>query len=134
VPPWPSRCAPRRPPPPRAAERGEELWRPGLTQELRASGKPWFLHFTAAGASSCQVNEKKRLRRPPRGEGLPRDKGIAAVKADWTARDTGIANELARFGRQGIPFYVLSDGKTGIRPSRVWSRPASSSTSLEKVR
>ena len=96
---------------PRTADHGEELWHPGLTQELRASGKPWFLHFTADWCLSCQVNERNAFA-DPRVEKAFRDKGIRRVKADWTARDTGIANELARFGRQGIPFYVLSDGVT----------------------
>jgi len=93
------------------ASRGEELWHPGLTQELRASGKPWFLHFTADWCLSCQVNERNAFA-DDRVEEAFRAKGIRRVKADWTARDTGIARELERFGRQGIPFYVLSDGKT----------------------
>lgn len=90
---------------------GEELWRPGLTEELRASGKPWFLHFTADWCLSCQVNERTAFAND-RVEAAFQAKGVRRVKADWTARDTGIAHELARFGRQGIPFYVLSDGRT----------------------
>lgn len=89
----------------------EELWRPGLTEELRASGKPWFLHFTADWCLSCQVNERNAFA-DERVDAAFRARGIRRVKADWTARDTGIAKELERFGRQGIPFYVLSDGKS----------------------
>lgn len=89
----------------------EELWRSGLTEELRASGKPWFLHFTADWCLSCQVNERNAFR-DERVEQAFRERGIRRVKADWTARDSGIANELARWERQGIPFYVLSDGRT----------------------
>lgn len=92
-------------------ESDEELWRPGLTEELRASGRPWFLHFTADWCLSCQVNEKNAFADERVREAF-RVRGIRMVKADWTTRDTGIANELARFGRQGIPLYVLSDGKT----------------------
>jgi len=96
---------------PRIQVGADEPWRPGLTEELRASGKPWFLHFTADWCLSCQVNERNAFA-DERVEEAFRAKKIRRVKADWTARDTGIAHELARFGRQGIPFYVLSDGKT----------------------
>lgn len=95
----------------RSATDGEELWRPGLTEELRASGQPWFLHFTADWCLSCQVNERTAFDND-RVDAAFQARGIRRVKADWTSRDTGIAHELARFGRQGIPFYVLSDGRT----------------------
>jgi len=95
----------------RPATDGEELWRPGLTEELRASGEPWFLHFTADWCLSCQVNERVAFA-DKRVDAAFQARGIRRVKADWTSRDTGIANELERFGRQGIPFYVLSDGRT----------------------
>lgn len=90
---------------------GEELWKPGLTEELRRSGEPWFLHFTADWCLSCQVNERNAFR-DERVEMAFRDRGIRRVKADWTSRDSAIARELERWGRQGIPFYVLSDGRT----------------------
>lgn len=96
---------------PVAATSEEESWRPGLTEELRTSGAPWFLHFTADWCLSCQVNERNAFR-DERVQQAFQARGIRMVKADWTARDSGIANELARWDRQGIPFYVLSDGKT----------------------
>jgi len=89
----------------------EELWHAGLTEELRASGKPWFLHFTADWCLSCQVNERNAFQ-DSRVEAAFEAKHIRRVKADWTARDSSIARELERFHRQGIPFYILSDGKT----------------------
>ena len=78
---------------------------------MRTSGDPWFLHFTADWCLSCQVNERNAFR-DERVQQAFQVRGIRIVKADWTARDSGIANELARWDRQGIPFYVLSDGKT----------------------
>lgn len=114
------------------ASQGEELWHPGLTQELRASGKPWFLHFTADWCLSCQVNERNAFA-DDRVEEAFRAKGVRRVKADWTARDTGIARELERFGRQGIPFYVLSDGKAeSVLPEVV--TPGIVLKALDKIR
>jgi thiol:disulfide interchange protein DsbD len=35
------------------------------------------------------------------------------MRADWTNRDAAITRELARFKRNGVPLYVLYDGKGG---------------------
>jgi thiol:disulfide interchange protein DsbD len=35
------------------------------------------------------------------------EKGIVAVKADWTNKDSVIAQSLASFGRNSVPLYVL---------------------------
>ena len=88
-----------------------ESFREGTLQELRASGKPWFLYFTADWCLSCQVNERVALERPEVVAAFAKS-GIRVVKADWTGRDSLIANTLRDYGRQGVPFYVLSDGKT----------------------
>ena len=88
-----------------------EVWRPGILQELRASGKPWFLHATADWCLSCKVNERTSLDRPEVVAALDA-KGVRHVVADWTNRDPALAAELAGLGRQGVPVYLLSDGKT----------------------
>lgn len=88
-----------------------EAWRPGILQELRASGKPWFLHATADWCLSCKVNERTSLDRPEVIEALEA-KGVRHVVADWTNRDPALAAELAGLGRQGVPVYLLSDGTT----------------------
>jgi len=96
---------------PVAAAVGHEAFGEGTLSGLRASGKPWFLYFTADWCLSCQVNERVALERPEVVEAF-RKRGVRVVKADWTGRDSLIARTLAGFGRQGVPFYVLSDGKT----------------------
>jgi len=88
-----------------------EPFREGTLAELRSSGKPWFLYFTADWCLSCQVNERVALDRPEVVDAFAKS-GVRVVKADWTGRDSLIANTLRDFGRQGVPFYVLSDGKT----------------------
>jgi thiol:disulfide interchange protein DsbD len=33
--------------------------------------------------------------------------GTVYLKADWTRRDAVIAEDLARFGRAGVPLYLV---------------------------
>ena len=74
--------------------------------ELRASGLPVFVDFTAAWCLSCQVNERIALRNAGvRAAFMEAD--VALLKADWTSRDPVIADVLASFGRSGVPLYVL---------------------------
>lgn len=87
-----------------------ESFREGTLEELRASGKPWLLVFSADWCLSCQVNERTSLEIPS-VEKVIREKGIRVVRADWTARDSVIGRTLESFGRQGVPYYILSDGK-----------------------
>lgn len=79
---------------------------PELVDELRASGQPFFVDFTAAWCLSCQVNERLVF-----GSGKVREEiqslGIVLVKADWTYYSPEITQALAAFGRSSIPFYVL---------------------------
>lgn len=98
-------------PNPSATSSHTETWSPGILQELRASGKPWFLHATADWCLSCKVNERTTLDRPEVIEALEA-KGVRHVVADWTNRDPALAAELAALGRQGVPVYLLSDGKS----------------------
>jgi thiol:disulfide interchange protein DsbD len=88
-----------------------ERFGPSTLQELRASGKPWFLYFTADWCTTCLVNEGAALHRPAVSQKMS-ELGVRVVKADWTSRDSTIGATLAAFGRQGVPFYVLSDGTT----------------------
>ncbi|QQS05658.1 MAG: thioredoxin family protein [Fibrobacterota bacterium] len=89
----------------------QERFTEATLPQLRASGKPWFLYFTADWCTTCLVNEGAALHRAAVRQKMS-EIGVRVVKADWTARDSVIGATLASFGRQGVPFYVLSDGKT----------------------
>lgn len=88
--------------------------------ELRSSGLPIFIDFTAAWCLSCQVNERVALRNAGVRNAFT-ESGVALLKADWTSRDPVIADVLASFGRSGVPLYVLypadADGVPEILPA-----------------
>ncbi|MEM8560525.1 MAG: hypothetical protein AAGG50_22095, partial [Bacteroidota bacterium] len=45
-------------------------------------------------------------------------RGVVPLVADWTNRDPAITAELERFGRSGVPLYVLypPDGEPILLP------------------
>ena len=73
---------------------------------LLASGRPVFVNMTAAWCITCLVNERTALSTGSVREVFA-DKRIAYLKGDWTNRNPEITRLLERFGRSGVPLYVL---------------------------
>lgn len=73
---------------------------------LLASGKPVFLNMTAAWCITCLVNERTALSTDAVRAAFA-GKRIAYLKGDWTRRNPEITRLLERFGRSGVPLYVL---------------------------
>ena len=77
----------------------------GLDEDLKGS-RPVFLDFTAEWCLTCKVNEKTVL-----GTRDVIDKfralNVLPVRADWTNRNPDITKLLAKFGRSGVPLYVV---------------------------
>jgi thiol:disulfide interchange protein DsbD len=85
---------------------------PALTQAL-GRGRPVFVDFTAAWCITCQANKRLVLYSSRVARAFAA-RGVTLLRADWTNRNDAIARELARFGRSGVPLYVLYDA--GGRP------------------
>lgn len=69
-------------------------------------GRPVFAYFTADWCITCKVNEQFVLADERVREAIE-DLDVAVFRGDWTRRDEGIRAELARFGRAGVPVYVV---------------------------
>jgi thiol:disulfide interchange protein DsbD len=76
-----------------------------VTRQL-AAGRTVFIDFTAAWCLTCQVNERLTLSQPEIQAAF-REKNIAFLVADWTRRDPAITTALQKYGREGVPTYVL---------------------------
>ena len=87
------------------ASHGSRSPRHRSEDHLRA-GHPVFLDFTAEWCLTCKVNERTVLRDAAVIERF-RSTGIVAMKADWTNRNPAITRLLSRFGRSGVPLYVV---------------------------
>jgi thiol:disulfide interchange protein DsbD len=85
------------------------VWEPfsyARVNELAAEGRPIFVDFTADWCLTCKVNENLILSRDDvEAEFLKHD--FATLKVDWTNRDPEIALLLQRFGRAGVPMYLI---------------------------
>lgn len=84
-------------------------WEPFSLRQLEADlegDAPVFIDFTADWCLTCKVNEKSVLTDRSVIEKF-RSMNIIAVKADWTTRNPEITQLLAKFGRSGVPLYVI---------------------------
>jgi thiol:disulfide interchange protein/DsbC/DsbD-like thiol-disulfide interchange protein len=95
-------------------------WSPWSAERVAAElaeGRPVFIDFTASWCLICQVN-KKVATHTEATEALFEEYGVVALEADWTRYDSAITDELERFGRSGVPLYVLyaPDGEVTVLP------------------
>ena len=88
---------------------------PETLQTLRDQGTPVFLDFTASWCLTCQFNERTAINIPS-VRTLMRDRGITAMKGDWTNSDPAITAALKSFGRVGVPLAVFYPQGKGSDP------------------
>jgi thiol:disulfide interchange protein DsbD len=90
--------------PSRSVEAG--AWSPDAVREALAQGRPVFVDFTADWCLTCKFNERTVLA-SKRVRSAFQEKGVEVLVADWTRRDEAIRSELARYGKAGVPMYLL---------------------------
>jgi len=93
-------------------------WRPfdpAAIQQSLAERHPVLVDFTADWCITCGVNERLVLGSEVVNHELER-LGVVSYKADWTLRDETIRAELARYGRAGVPMYLVYDPDTPDAP------------------
>ena len=78
---------------------------PERLAELRAQGKPVFVDFTAKWCLICQANHFVLSNHKVHQKMA--ELGVVKMKADWTKRDPTITQELRKYGRNGVPLYLL---------------------------
>lgn len=90
-------------------------------EEWYKGDEPIFINMTAAWCITCKVNEKIALS-IPETRALFTEKGIVALKGDWTNQNPEITKFLESHGRKGVPLYVYygpRDPGSGERPAPV---------------
>ena len=79
---------------------------PELMASLRAGGDPVLINLTAAWCITCQVNDRVALKGDTFAEALEQN-GVTYFKGDWTNGDPAITDLLSKYGRNGVPLYLV---------------------------
>lgn len=83
----------------------DDVWSPETVASLQSEGKGVFVDFTASWCVTCQVNKRTTLQSASVQKAFE-ERGVTLLIADWTSRNKLIADELAKFGRAGVPLYL----------------------------
>jgi thiol:disulfide interchange protein/DsbC/DsbD-like thiol-disulfide interchange protein len=90
-------------------EAGGIPWEPfslAKLEEHLKENQPVFLDFTAEWCLTCKVNERTVMASQEVIKKF-KNSGIVPIRADWTNRNPDITKLLAKFGRSGVPLYVI---------------------------
>ncbi len=86
-----------------------EEWQPFSAEkvdQVKSTGKPVFIDFTATWCMTCKVNERTVLYTPEIRKAF-KEKKVSLFRADYTNGDKVIADWLKRYKRAGVPLYIL---------------------------
>jgi thiol:disulfide interchange protein len=76
-----------------------------VEQDVRG-GKTVFIDFTADWCFTCKVTERTVIA-TDKVQAKIKALNIVTVKADWTNKNDEITQLLKKFGRSGVPLYVV---------------------------
>lgn len=96
----------------------EHNWQPftqARLQQLLDAEQPVFVNLTADWCITCLANEKVALDTEASLKAFEQS-GIVKLKGDWTHYNPEITELLARFGRNGVPLYLLYSGDKRQKP------------------
>jgi thiol:disulfide interchange protein DsbD len=96
---------------------GYEKFSTARLARLAAEHQPVFVNLTAAWCLTCLVNEHTSLDREAVRRAFAA-RHIVALRGDWTRRDPDITAFLQKFGRSGVPLYLIYDkaGRPTVLP------------------
>lgn len=101
-----------------ATAEGTYEWKnfnPQEVEKLIASGEPVFIDFTAKWCMTCKVNENTVLYTDEVSAAMKKAK-LHLFKADFTSGDKTVGAWIKKYGRAGVPVYVLY---TGSKPEPI---------------
>ncbi|MAT33707.1 MAG: cytochrome C biogenesis protein [Ponticaulis sp.] len=83
----------------------DDVWSPERVAALQEEGKGVFVDFTASWCVTCQVNKRTTLHTSSVQNAFD-EQNVSLLIADWTSKNKIIADELAKYGRAGVPLYL----------------------------
>jgi len=90
-------------------------WSPTTVQALQDQGKTIFVDFTADWCLTCKTNEKAVLGQDTIRHAMTQ-LGVVLLRGDYTRPDPYIAQTLKKFGRSGVPLYVIYPAQDPTNP------------------
>lgn len=93
-------------------------WRPFTISELDkqvSNNKTVLIDFTADWCLTCKANEATVINTKPVVEKI-RSLNVVSLRADWTSQDASITKLLRKFGRSGVPLYVIFPANRANEP------------------
>ncbi|WP_158224606.1 protein-disulfide reductase DsbD family protein [Agaribacterium haliotis] len=96
----------------KANEAHWQVYSPELLRDLRANNQPVFVDLTADWCITCKVNERVAINIES-VQNFASENKIAMVQGDWTSSDPVITELLHKFGRNGVPLYLMYPANGG---------------------
>jgi len=85
-------------------------------EEASAAGKTYFVDYTADWCVNCKTNERLIIDTTDVRNTM-RELGVIPFKADYTSKDPEIKADLEKYGRAGVPMYIVVSGKNPSKPA-----------------